>query len=71
MLKIITKQQGNTGIITGNHPLLTIDLSGTTYIFDTKIDGYDDVDENGRYRRRGVELNRAKTKAEQVYQNLS
>ncbi|ETN70319.1 hypothetical protein RB195_004810 [Necator americanus] len=32
---------------------------------DTKIEGYEDVDENGRYRRRGVELNRAKTKAEQ------
>ncbi|VDM81347.1 unnamed protein product [Strongylus vulgaris] len=32
---------------------------------DTKIDGYDDVDENGRYRHRGVELNRAHTKAEQ------
>ncbi|KHJ93526.1 hypothetical protein OESDEN_06564 [Oesophagostomum dentatum] len=29
------------------------------------IEGYDDVDENGRYRRRGVELNRARTKAEQ------
>ncbi|WKX91273.1 hypothetical protein Q1695_009815 [Nippostrongylus brasiliensis] len=32
---------------------------------DTKIEGYDDVDEHGRYRRRGAEWNRKKTQGEQ------
>lgn len=41
------------------------------HIFDTKIEGYDDVDENGRYRRHGGgRVDRLKSQAEQVRRSL-